>query len=200
MRPWLALKHAGADFEEVLVPLDQPDTASTLARISPSARVPVLVHGETRLWESLAICEYAAELFPQAQLWPADRRVRAIARAVSNEMHAGFGALRQALSMNIRKRLPRPRTPEVEKDLARITQLWRDCRAAHGAGGPFLFGAFTIADAMYAPVVTRFRTYGVKLDSDSDAYCNAVLALPAMKEWIDAAKHEPWLIQAYELE
>src|SRR5206468_2691586 len=122
-------------------------------RIAPHARVPVLVHGELKIWESLAICEYLAETFPEARLWPDGSPARAIARAVSNEMHAGFAHLRQALSMDIRKRKSAARTPEVEKDIRRVTQLWRDCRAEFGQHGPFLFGHFTIADAMYAPVV-----------------------------------------------
>lgn len=192
MRPWLALKQTGVAFDEVLIPLDQPGTAEEIARISPSGRVPVLVHKDVRVWESLAICEYLAETFPQAKLWPADKHARAIARAVSNEMHGGFMAVRQAMSMNVRARIQKARTPEVDKEAGRICQIWRTCRELYGQGGPFLFGAFTIADAMYAPVVSRFRTYGVPTGPVDSAYRDAIEAHPAYREWVDAAAKEPW--------
>jgi glutathione S-transferase len=200
LRPWLALKQAGADLKEVLIPLDRPETTALLERHAPARRVPVLQNGKTTIWESLAICEYAAEIFPEAQLWPADRETRAVARAVANEMHSGFAALRQWLPMDIRSRLSMAgRAEKVAADIARVTLLWRECRAAHGAGGangagPFLFGGFTIADAMFAPVTTRFVTYGVDLDETCARYVEAVTALPAMQAWIAAAKAEPWTI------
>lgn len=199
LRPWLALKQAGAVFSEVVIPLRLPETAQAIARWSPAGKVPVLRHGATTVWESIAIIEYVAELFPRAGLWPTDPAARAHARTLSAEMHSGFVPLRSNMQMNVRRQLPgRGRTPEVEKDIARITAMWRDCRARFGRGGPFLFGAFSNADAMYAPVVTRFQTYAVDLDDESRAYVDAVLALPAMRAWYADAAAEPWTIAEYE--
>lgn len=199
LRPWLALKQAGAVFSEVVIPLRLPETAQAIARWSPAGKVPVLRHGATTVWESIAIIEYVAELFPRAGLWPTDPAARAHARTLSAEMHSGFVPLRSNMQMNVRRQLPgRGRTPEVEKDIARITAMWRDCRARFGRGGPFLFGAFSNADAMYAPVVTRFQTYGVDLDDECRAYVDAVLALPAMRAWYADAAAEPWTIAEYE--
>lgn len=193
LRPWLAMKMAGVAFEEVLIPLRQNTTAAEIARHSPGGKVPALRHGGLVVWDSIAILEYIAEAFPEARLWPQQREARAIARAVSAEMHAGFAALRTHMPMNIRgSKHGRGRTPEVEKDIRRIVALWEDCRARFGADGPFLFGAFGNADAMYAPVVTRFATYGVALGGTSRAYANAVLGLPPMREWFAAAEAEPW--------
>ncbi len=199
LRPWLALKQAGAAFTEVVIPLRQPETAAAIARWSPAGRVPVLRHGDVTVWESIAVLEYIAEVFPEAYLWPADPAARAHARTLAAEMHSGFLPLRTHMNMNIRRQRPgHGRTPEVDKDIARITAMWRDCRARFGAGGPFLFGAFTNADAMYAPVVTRFKTYGVSLDSECQAYADAVLDLPAMRTWYADAEREPWTIAAFE--
>lgn len=205
LRGWLMAKIAGIEFEEVVIPLDLPETQAAIRKHSPSGRVPVLLHRGLAVWESLAIAEYLNDLKPEAGLWPPAAAARAHARSISTEMHAGFLELRNNMPMNIRASYPgKGMTPAVRADIERITAIWRDCRkrfsGAFQKDDGFLFGAFGAADAMFAPVVTRFRTYGVKLDTDSDAYCNAVLAHPAMKEWIDAAKHEPWLIQAYELE
>jgi glutathione S-transferase len=191
LRPWLALKQTGAAFEEVLVPLRKADSRDRILAYSKSGKVPFLRHGSVDVWESLAICEYLAELFPAAGLWPADSAARAMARAVATEMHAGFVALRQNMSMDIKASKPgEGRTPEVAQDIARIAEIWHACRAAYGKGGPFLFGSFGIADAMYAPVVTRFATYGVELDSVCREYCAAVQAHPPMREWCDAARAE----------
>jgi glutathione S-transferase len=199
LRPWLALKHAGAAFDEVVIPLRQPDTPANIAKWSPAGKVPVLRHGDVTIWESIAILEYLAELFPNAGLWPADRAARAHARTISAEMHAGFVALRSHFNMNLRRRRPKSgRMPEVEQDIARITAMWRDCRARFGHGGPFLFGSFSNADAMYAPVVTRFETYEVALDGECRAYADAILALPAMRTWYADAVAEPWTIAEYE--
>jgi glutathione S-transferase len=199
LRPWLAMKRTGAAFDEVLVPLDQPTTRATILKVSPSGRVPVLLHGDFAVWDSLAICEYLAEQFPEAGLWPEDRAARAVARSASAEMHSGFAALRGHLPMNIRSSFPgRGVTPEVQADINRIVALWRDCRRRFGAGGPFLFGEFTIADAMFAPVVTRFRTYRVALDDEAQAYSDAVWTMPAMQEWAQAASNEPMVIEAAE--
>ena len=200
LRPWLALKQAGAEFKEVMIPLHRPETMDQLQRHTPSQRVPALTHGGSTVWESLSICEYAAELFPAARLWPQDRDIRAVARSAANEMHAGFDTLRTWLPMDIRSRLKiAGRTEKAAGDIARVTQIWRDCREKYGASGangpgPFLFGGFTIADAMFAPVTTRFVTYGVALDSACAGYVEAVTALPAMQSWIAAAKAEPWTI------
>ena len=185
LRPYLALKAAGAEFAEVEITLRQPDTKARILEWSPSGKVPLLVHGELKVWDSLAICEYLAELFPAARLWPADREARAVARAVAAEMHSGFPALRSACPMDLGEAPAVAITEEVAKDAARIRALWGDCRQRFGTGGPFLFGQFTIADAMYAPVVTRFTTYGLEQDAISRAYCDAVWALPAMREWRD---------------
>jgi glutathione S-transferase len=204
LRGWLMVKRAGIDFEEIVVPLDLPDTQASIRKHSPSGRVPVLLHRGLPVWESLAIAEYLNELKPEAGLWPASLAARTHARSISTEMHAGFLDLRTNMPMNIRASFPgKGMTPAVRADIERITGLWRDTRkrfaGAAAKDDGFLFGAFSAADAMYAPVVTRLRTYGVKVDSDSEAYCKTVLADPAMQEWIAAARNEPWLIQQYEL-
>ena len=205
LRGWLMARIAGVEFEEVVVPLDLPETQAAIRKHSPSGRVPVLLHRGLAVWESLAIAEYLNDLKPEAGLWPPSAAARAHARSISSEMHAGFAELRAKMPMNIRASYPgKGMTPAVRADIERITGLWRDCRKRFGGAFPkddgFLFGTFGAADAMYAPVTTRFRTYGVKLDSDAEAYCAAVLAHPAMKEWAEAAKNEPWLIAAYELD
>ncbi|WP_224365020.1 glutathione S-transferase family protein [Hyalangium versicolor] len=192
LRPYLALAHTGQPFREVVVPLDEPDTAANIAKYSPSGRLPALRHGAVSLWDSLAICEYLAETFPQARLWPHEPVARAVARSVTAEMHSSFSALRQNMPMDIRGRKPgQGRAPGVAEDIARIQALWNDCRSRFGQGGPFLFGHFTIADAFYAPVVTRFVTYDVELDAVSRAYRDTVLELPALKAWTEAARNEP---------
>jgi len=204
LRGWLIARIAGIDFEEVMVPLDLPETQAAIRKHSPSGRVPVLLHRGLAVWESLAIAEYLNDLKPESGLWPDAEAARAHARSISAEMHAGFVDLRTNMPMNIRASFPGKGTSAgVRADIARITGLWRDCRkrfaGAASKDDGFLFGPISAADAMYAPVVTRLRTYGVKLESDAEAYCEAVLAYPAMMDWIDAAKHEPWLIEKYEL-
>jgi glutathione S-transferase len=200
LRGWLAVKQAGLPFDEVLIPLDEPNTRTELLRISPSGRVPALKHGERTVWDSLAIGEYLAELYPDKALWPADPAARAVARSISAEMHSGFAALRNHFPMNIRSSFPnRGVTPEVQADINRITALWRDQRRKLAPdAGPFLFGHFTIADAMFAPVVSRFRTYRVELDELCQTYADAVWAMPAYREWQDAAGHEPMIIESAE--
>ena len=184
LRPWLALKATGQKFKETLVPLRASNTSTRIRRYTPSGRVPVLKHGKLVIWESLAICEYIAENFPKAGLWPKDKAARAMARALSSEMHSGFAALRQAMPMDINARHATPELSDAVKgDIARITQMWKDCRKKFGKGGAFLFGKFSVADCMYAPVATRFVTYGVKLDKTSADYVKAIMALPAMQEW-----------------
>ncbi|HUN49167.1 MAG TPA: glutathione S-transferase family protein [Stellaceae bacterium] len=196
LRGWLMLKATGVAFEEVLIRLSEPNTRTEVLRYSPSGRVPALKHGEVLVWDTLAIGEYLAEHFPQAKLWPEDTVARALARSVSAEMHSGFPALRNHFPMNIRSSFPnRPITPEVQPDIDRITAIWHECRTRFGAEGPFLFGPFTIADAMYAPVVSRFRTYKIEVDAEVSAYCDAIWASPALQEWLAAARNEPWVIE-----
>lgn len=195
LRPWLALSHIGVPFEEVLVPLYEPGSKEKILRYSPSGRVPALVVGDLVIWDSLAICEWLAESFPDAKLWPADARARAVARSVSAEMHAGFAALRRELSMDLRARIEKTWSNEAEADIRRIERIWENCRASYGASGPFLFGEFSIADCMYAPVVGRFFTYGVSLSPTAKAYMDTVWALAPMQAWLEAAKIEPQTIQ-----
>lgn len=191
LRPWLVLKQVEADFSEIRIPLDMPETRNQILRYSPTGRVPVLQHGTLRIWDSLAICEYLAEQFPERLLLPKDSAVRAIARAVSAEMHSGFQQLREHLPMNCRDRFPNSGfSSEVQSDIDRITALWQTCRQQYGTGGNFLFGHFTIADAMFAPVVSRFVTYGVALDAISQAYVETIWALPGMKQWLAEAEVE----------
>ena len=191
LRPWLALRVAGISFKEVRIALYEPDSAASLAAWSPSGLVPLLQDGELKVWDSLAICECLAECFPDRRLWPVDRDARAVARAVSAEMHSGFTGLRTAMSMNIRRRYPGlGRTPECLKEIERVLSLWNDCRERFGKEGSFLFGRFSIADAMYAPVVLRLQTYEVEFEGAARDYAAALLALPAMQEWMAAAAKE----------
>ena len=201
MRPWIGLKAAGIRFDESLIPFDAPDFKARVARISGTGKVPVLIDGDTHVWESLAILEYAAESFPQAGLWPAERATRAHARAIANEMHAGFLALRREMPMNMQRPVEaRLLTPEAAVDVKRIDAMWSDCRTRFGTGGPFLFGTFTAADAMYAPVVSRFLTYAVDVGAAARAYMEAVTALPAWKEWEAAALQEAWVVPDDEID
>ncbi len=195
LRGWLALARTVADFDEIVIPLDRPETAAALAKHSPSGRVPCLISPHGRIWDSLAIIEYLAEQFPAAGLWPEDTAARALARAVSAEMHSGFAALRAHLAMDLRSdRAAEGSGPGVDGDIARIVALWSECRQRFGGDGPFLFGSFCAADAMYAPVVTRFKTYAVLLPDDASAYVNAVWECPEMRLWRAAAAEEPWVI------
>ncbi len=188
LRPWLALVHTGEAFEEVVIPLYQEHSKREILKHSPSGKVPVLLHGERAIWESLAICEYLAETFPAASLWPEDAAARAHARTVASEMHAGFLVLRQTMPMNIRARRPQSWfPPDVRHDIERLTAIWDECRRTYGQRGPFLFGAFSNADAMFAPVVTRFQTYGVKVSGAAGEYMSTMLALPSMKRWTEQA-------------
>jgi len=191
LRAWLAMKQAGIDFDEVRVPLFEDGYKARIENYSPAGKVPVLVAGNIAIWDSLAICEFLAERHPEQRLWPADFAARAQARAICAEMHAGFSALRNAMPMNIRSPHPgKGMTPEVGRDIARITAIWEQCRRNCAAGGELLFGHFTAADAFYAPVVSRFQTYAVKLPPVARAYADAVLRLSAMQEWMTAARQE----------
>jgi len=191
LRAWLAMRQAGIDFDEVRVPLFEDGYKALIERYSPAGKVPVLVAGDITVWESLAICEFLAEQHPEKQLWPAAARARAQARTICAEMHAGFSALRNAMPMNIRSSHPgKGMTPEVGRDIARIIAIWEQCRADYGQGGEMLFGQPTIADAYYAPVVMRFMTYAVDLPPLPRRYAEAVRSLPAVAEWMSAARRE----------
>jgi len=200
LRAWLALKATGAPFEEVVIPLFQPGSKETLLKYAPAGKVPALHHGDVVVWDSLAICGYLTEKFPAAGLWPDDPMAKAVARSISAEMHSSFQALRRDFPMNIRSSFPgREIGPEAQADINRVMAIWRQCRSRFGEGkGDFLFGRFTIADAMYAPVVTRFRTYKIALEREAEAYCATIMAMPAMQEWAQAAKNEPMVIDQYE--
>ncbi len=191
LRPWLLMKASGVAFSERLIRLDRPETRSEIEKYSPSGRVPCLVDGGTTIWDSLAIAEHLAEKFPEKLLWPKEPEARAIARSVSAEMHSGFQALRSFWPMNFSREGMRHMTNGIGGDIARIAEIWESCRRDFGAGGPFLFGRFSIADAMYAPVVSRFQTYGpVALPPLADEWRAMMWALPAMREWGAAARAE----------
>ncbi|OGX27687.1 MAG: glutathione S-transferase [Omnitrophica WOR_2 bacterium RIFCSPHIGHO2_01_FULL_48_9] len=195
MRPWVLLKHFKIPFDEIFIPLGKPESKQNILKHSPAGKVPILKHGKLVVWESLAIAEYAAEIFPEKNLWPEDKEARAVARAVSSEMHAGFMSLRKTCPMNVRANKPLAElTPEVKADVARLSALWEDCRKRFGQGGDFLFGTFSIADAMYAPVIWRIKTYALPISGAAQKYCAAMLDLPAMKEWQKAAVEEPQAI------
>jgi len=196
LRAWLMLKQTDVPFDEILIPLDRPGFKDEILAHSAAGCVPVLKTGVRAVWDSLAIGEFLAEIFPQAGLWPVDAMVRAEARAVACEMHSGFDALRRHMPMDLRARLPgRGQGPGVAMDIERITAIWRTCRAEHAGDGAFLFGGFSIADAMFAPVVGRLHTYGVPLDDICQAYADAVRVQPAMRAWADAAASETWVIE-----
>ncbi|MGH6683619.1 MAG: glutathione S-transferase family protein [Pseudolabrys sp.] len=199
LRPWLAMKVASIAFDEQVIPLYEPGSRERVLEYSPAGKVPVLVDGDRRIWESLAILEYLAEKFPKANLWPADSHARSHARVVAAEMHAGFQALRKACPMNLW--LPpkkRPQPDEAMDNVRRIDALWSSCRANFGKGGPFLFGSFGAADAMYAPVASRLYSYGLDVSAVSRAYIDSILALPAFIEWRAAGLKEPWVMQGNE--
>ena len=193
MRPWFALVEAGIPFEERLVPLYQPTTPNDLAKVSPTGKVPVWIDGPTMIWESLAILEHLAETHPAKKLWPDDPAARAHARSAATEMHGGFQELRKHLPMNFRRaRRPRPTMPDaVTRDIHRITGLWAEARARHGAGGPWLHGRFSISDAMYAPVVHRLHAYAVPVEGAARAYMDWVMASQTWKRWEREALAEP---------
>jgi glutathione S-transferase len=200
-RPWLALRAAGIPFEETVIPLYVPGSREQMLARSPGGKVPILQDGAVTVWESLAIMEYAAEKFPDAGLWPRDPAARAHARTIASEMHAGFAPLRSQFPMNMHRPVKKlePGT-ETAANVARIDAMWSDCRARFGGDGPFLFGRFGAADAMYAPVVSRFHTYGVEVGATSAAYMRAVMALPAWHEWYAAALKEEWLLEEDEVD
>lgn len=201
LRPWIAMRHAGIDFEEEVIPLYEPGSREKVLQYSPAGKVPVLIDDGIPIWESLAILEHLAEKFPKAALWPADETARAHGRAISAEMHAGFGALRRHCPMNMRrKRRKLALTPDVAEDVRRIEVIWTDSRERFGSSGPFLLGPFSIADAMYAPVVSRFFSYDIGVGAAAEAYMVAMMSLPAWKEWETAGAHEPWVMPGNERE
>jgi glutathione S-transferase len=200
-RPWLAMKVAGIEFDETVNSLNAADFKTQLAALGGSGRVPVLSDGEVRVWESLAILEYLAERFPDARLWPDPPSARAHARAIASEMHAGFVSLRRHLPMNVARPVKfRALDAGSTKDVGRIDAIWSECRKKYGAGGPFLFGPFCAADAMFAPVVWRFHTYAVEVSPTALSYMRAIMTLPASQEWRDAARRETWVLAEDEVD
>ncbi len=199
LRPWILLAGFHIPFEEIVIPLYDADTKRKILKVSPSGKVPALIDGDVTVWESLAIVEYIAEAYPKKAIWPKDKAARAHARALSTEMHAGFAALRTLCPTNFR-RAPARRdlTPEAAADVARIEKMWASARKTFGADGPFLFGAFSAADAMFAPVVNRLHIYEIPVGRATKAYMRAMLDLPAYRAWLADAALEPWRIEAFE--
>ena len=205
LRPWILMRQLGDPFDEVLVPftdpIDTPEWKAQVRKYSPAGKVPALVDGDVAVWDSLAIIEYVAEMRPDLPVWPRERAARAMARSISAEMHSGFSALRSACPMNLGKRYAeKDRGAAVARDVARVTEIWRTARERYGAEGPFLFGQFGAADAMYAPVVTRLDTYSIPVDSVSRAYMDAVLGTAAFQEWRAAALTETWIVPEDEVD
>jgi glutathione S-transferase len=198
LRPWILMRHLGVQFDETIVPLDTPQFKDEIAHYGPTGRVPVLQHGAVTVWDSLAICEYIAEVTGRG--WPTSAAARAMARSVSAEMHSGFGELRSQWPMIATARRPATsRTPGLDADIARIEALWGDCRARFGGtGGPWLFGDYSVADAMYAPVVLRFNTYGTPRSQVAREYVATTLEDASLQSWLQAAKDEPWKLAKYE--
>jgi glutathione S-transferase len=201
LRPWIAMKVAGIPFIETVVPLETPEFKATVSAVSGSGKVPALADGDVFVWESLAILEYLAEKFAAAALWPAGAAARAHARTISAEIHAGFVPLRRDCPMNFwRPVKKRDLTPEAAENVRRIDAIWSECRKRFGGSGKFLFGTFGAADAMYAPVVSRFHTYAVEVSATSRAYMDAVMQLPAWREWESAARKEKWVLAQDEVD
>jgi glutathione S-transferase len=199
LRGWLLAKFSGISFDEMLVPADDPDARAEILLLSPSILVPCLTHEGIKIWDTLAIAEYLNEIKPKAGLLPADRAARAHCRSISGEMHSGFSALRSALPMNLKAHFPGFKVwARAQADVERIAEIWRECLTNYG--GPFLFGERGVADAMYAPVATRFLTYDVKLDKPCAAYSKRIMEMPEMQEWLEAAKREPTDIDELEVE
>lgn len=200
LRPWLLMKQCGIEFEEELLPLDTDEFRKRTAAFSANGCVPVLLQGERIIWDTLAIVEYLAELFPEKHLWPEDTEARAFARSIAAEMHAGFTALRGEMPMNIRgDHQDFSCSNAATANIDRIFEIWQTCRDRFGAGGNMLFGDFSAADAFYAPVIWRFRTYGITAPGTLANYMEAMIALPAMQEWKAAGETEPWTVAADEI-
>lgn len=199
LRPWLYLRHHGIEFDEHRLPLDSETFQREIHTLSPSGRVPVLHDGDRVIWDSLAILDYLAERHPASSGWPDDLDARTLARCISAEMHAGFADLRSELPMNCRRRSGPPALSALaRRDIERVQSLWRQARERHGSGGDFLFGRFGIADAMYAPVASRFVSYGIELDAVGRAYVETIFAMPAMQQWLTDAAAETEALAKYE--
>ena len=198
LRPWLALAETGEPFEETVIPLYEGDWKEQILSHSKAGLVPVLHDGDVTVWESLAICEYLAERHPN--LWPTDNAARAHARSVSAEMHGNFGAVREAMPMNVRGvGRTAPSSPDIDRDIRRLSELWTETRAKFGGTGDYLYGSFTNADAMFSSVTSRFKTYGIQLDGVAATYVDTVWENANMKKWRAAAEAEPWVVDKYEL-
>jgi glutathione S-transferase len=199
LRPWILLTHFKIPFEEVVIPMDEPETRANMLKYAPTGKCPSLHDGKTAVWESLAIIEYVAETHPEKAIWPRGKAARAHARSLASEMHAGFGALRQACPTNFRRPVRAvAMSEEVRADVARIEEAWAHARNTFGAAGPYLFGRFSAADAMFAPVVNRFHVYDAPVSKRTRAYMETIMALPAWQAWIAAAEAEPWRIERYD--
>lgn len=190
LRPWLLMKYFEIPFEEKLIPLDQSNTRSEIIKYSPSGKVPALIDGEVSIWDSLAIAEYLNEKYPSKQMWPQDIKFRALARAISNEMHSSFQSMRSVMSHDLQKELKNFDFSKAKDDVQRVKEIWTQC--LNLSGGPFLFGSFSVADAMYAPVVNRFISYGIPVDGLHGAYVKTIRELPAHIAWINAGKVEKY--------
>jgi glutathione S-transferase len=199
LRPWILLAHFKIPFEDVVIPMGRPETRAEMLKYAPTGKCPSLVDGKIVVWESLAILEYIAELYPEKAIWPKSKAARADARSLASEMHAGFQTLRQNCPTNFRRK---PKAIALDEatgaDIARIEAAWADARATFGKAGPFLYGRFSAADAMFAPVVNRFHAYAIPVSKPTRAYMDAIMALPAWKAWIADAEAEPWAIEKYE--
>ena len=202
MRPWVAMKAGGIAFEEIFIPLYTGSAdKQRLLDVSPAGKVPALIDGDVTVWDSLSIVEYLAERFPEARLWPDAREARARARSIAAEMHSGFAALRNECGMNLHRPVKaKPLSEAARADIARVQEIWTDCRTRYGAQGPYLFGEFSAADAMYAPVVHRFRTYAIDVSPVVRDYMTAMIAFPAFAEWTAAGLGESILIERFEIE
>ncbi len=199
LRPWILLAQLKIPFDEVVIPMDQPETRESMLKYAPTGKCPSLQDGKIVIWESLAIIEYLAEAYPEKTVWPKGKAARAHARSIASEMHAGFVALRQACPTNFRRPVKAiPLSDEVKADVARIEAAWSHARVSFGKGGPFLFGRFSAADAMFAPVVNRLHVYDVSVSRQTRAYMDTIMGLPAWKAWIADAFAEPWRIERYE--
>jgi glutathione S-transferase len=198
LRPWVLLKTLGIPFDEIVIPLRQPDSRDRVLEYSPSGKVPALIDGDIVVWESMAIVEYLAEAYPDKAIWPNDPKARACARAISNEMHGGFQPLRQSCAMHLGARFATPPlTDPLKANIDRVEDIWSGTRNRFGSGGPYLFGAFSAADAMYLPVVTRFETYQIPVREATRAYMDTMLAHPEFVSWREAALKESWTIPDY---
>ena len=201
LRPWLLLKEKGIEFKETKISLYASESKAQILKLSPSGKVPAFEHNGTVVWDSLAICEYIAELYPDVNCWPSDSNDRALARSISNEMHSGFLAIRNIFPMNCRVAITfNDITDELQSDIDRICEIWRSCRERYSQTGQFLFGDFTIADAMYAPIVLRFQSYGIKVGTLEREYMEMILSLPSLKDWVSEGILEKEIIEECEVE